>query len=415
MDGFYDFRAPGDGTSAGPVDVSVRSYAHMTMRAAYNRAGLSVLLCYGVVSVVSAVLLAAAFAFSLIPDLLERFRGILDAGQMPDLVQGIRDLAGGSFQDWVTLLSVFASGIGLAVSLPLMRKVLKYRSCTPVRRQPLSAPLFLLVILAAYGLWGVGVYAGNFIEFLGYPLSSSSLMMPDSDTGILLTLLPLLYAVFGAPVFEELVFRKTLLTVLHPYGEKCAALVTALLFGLIHGNSGQFTLAFLLGLLFAAVYLKTGNILYTMTLHFIINLTASVPEFLLYFGIDAGSVFTFCVLPVLTVAGLVALFCVWKKGLFRLSVSFEEHPNRAMFRNPGMLIAVIAGSVMLAATDLMLIAAAVYDYRSPVPLLAVLSTGVTILIVVLVCTLGGRNRKGKKTDPPAGAGGTENDPPPDFT
>ena len=414
MDGFYDFRAPGEGSAAGPVDVSVRSYARIPMRAAYNRAGLSVLLCYGVVSVVTSVLLAAAVAFSLMPDFLEWFRGILDAGQMPDLVQGIRNLVGGSFQDWLTLLSVLGTGIGFAVSLPLMRKVLKYRSCAPVRKQPLSAPLFLLVILAAYGLWGVGVYAGNFIEFLGYPLSSSSLLTPDSDTGILLTLLPLLYAVFGAPVFEELVFRKTLLTVLHPYGEKCAALVTALLFGLIHGNSGQFTLAFLLGLLFAAVYLKTGNILYTMTLHFIINLTASLPEFLLYFGIDVGSVFGTYVLAVLTVAGLAALFCIWKKGVFRLTASSEEQPNRSMFRNPGMLIAVIAGSVLLAATDLMLIAAAVYDYQSPVPLLAILSTGVTILIVVLVCTLGGRNRKGKKTDPAAGADESENDPP-DFT
>ena len=414
MDDFYDFRAPGEGAPYGPVDVSVRSCARMPMRSAYSRAGLSVLVCYGVASVVTVLLLAAAFLFFLVPEFWEWYQGLSETGPVPDLIQGIRNLLNGSLQNWLELLSVLGAGIGFGVSIPIIRKVLRYRSCTPVKKQPLSAPLFLLVILAAYGLWGVGVYAGNFIEFLGYSIGDASYMTPEPGKGILLSLLPLLYAVFGAPVLEELIFRKTLLNVLHPYGEKCAALVTALLFGLVHGNSGQFTLAFLLGLLFAAVYLKTGNILYTMVLHFIINLTASIPEFLLYFDIDIGEFFTYYLLAGLTVVGLVVLFCIRKKDLFKLTASAEEHSNRAMFRNPGMLIAVIAGSVSLVATDLMMIVSAVSAYQSAVPLLAVLSTCVTILIVVLVCTLGGRNRK-NGTAPPAGDGRTPDDTPYNFT
>ena len=48
------------------------------------------------------------------------------------------------------------------------------------------------------------------------------------------------------------------------------------MFGLFHGNLNQFAYAFILGVIFGFVYVKTGTIRYTILLHMIINFMGSV-------------------------------------------------------------------------------------------------------------------------------------------
>ena len=68
----------------------------------------------------------------------------------------------------------------------------------------------------------------------------------------------ILSAVILAPIMEELIFRKLVLDRLAGYGPAVAMSVSALVFGLAHGNFYQFFYAFLLGLIFAYIYLHTG-------------------------------------------------------------------------------------------------------------------------------------------------------------
>ncbi len=88
----------------------------------------------------------------------------------------------------------------------------------------------------------------------------------------------IMYALIGicAPVVEELTFRKLLVDRLVKYGAVFSVIMSGLMFGLIHGNFGQFFYAFFLGCLFAAIYVKTGNVLYTIILHMIVNMSSSV-------------------------------------------------------------------------------------------------------------------------------------------
>lgn len=79
-----------------------------------------------------------------------------------------------------------------------------------------------------------------------------------------------------APILEELVFRKLLCDRLLPLGEGYAVVLSAAIFGLIHGNLFQFLYAFLLGLVFGLIYVKTGRIRYTIVYHGILNLFGSV-------------------------------------------------------------------------------------------------------------------------------------------
>ena len=78
------------------------------------------------------------------------------------------------------------------------------------------------------------------------------------------------------PILEELLFRRLLCNRLLPLGEKKAIIISALIFGFIHGNLYQFAYAFLLGLVLGYIYVKTGKLIYTIIFHCIINLYAGV-------------------------------------------------------------------------------------------------------------------------------------------
>lgn len=49
------------------------------------------------------------------------------------------------------------------------------------------------------------------------------------------------------PIFEEILFRKILIDKTIKYGARISIIISALLFGLFHGNVNQFFYAFLMG------------------------------------------------------------------------------------------------------------------------------------------------------------------------
>lgn len=84
-----------------------------------------------------------------------------------------------------------------------------------------------------------------------------------------------------APIVEEYVFRKLLIDRTAKYGEKTAMVLSGLMFGLFHGNLNQFAYAFTLGVFFGFIYVKTGKLIYTITLHAAINFMGSIPGILM--------------------------------------------------------------------------------------------------------------------------------------
>lgn len=78
------------------------------------------------------------------------------------------------------------------------------------------------------------------------------------------------------PLCEELLFRGLLAGRLARYGQAPGAFVSALLFGLYHANLEQFFYAFLLGLLLAYVYYRTGMLRFPVALHMVMNFFGAV-------------------------------------------------------------------------------------------------------------------------------------------
>lgn len=91
-------------------------------------------------------------------------------------------------------------------------------------------------------------------------------MLGGISPGVVLILVVIL-----APILEELFFRKLFLDRLGFVSRRVAVIACGLAFGLLHGNVSQFYYAFFMGCLFAAVYLKTGKLHYTVLLHAVAN------------------------------------------------------------------------------------------------------------------------------------------------
>lgn len=86
------------------------------------------------------------------------------------------------------------------------------------------------------------------------------------------------YAVLPGLV-EETVFRGWILGSLRPFGERRALLLSALIFGLMHGNLTQVPFAFLLGLVFGFLYLRTGRLWLGMVIHALNNALSVVLDY----------------------------------------------------------------------------------------------------------------------------------------
>ncbi len=91
----------------------------------------------------------------------------------------------------------------------------------------------------------------------------------------------MLCAVLIAPLTEEIVFRKILIDNTRKYGDFTAMLLSGALFGLMHGNFTQFFYTMALGCFLAFIYIKTGRVRYTITLHVIMNTVGTVVPLLL--------------------------------------------------------------------------------------------------------------------------------------
>ena len=261
------------------------------MSRAYRLTTLSTLVTYAMVTQVSSAVISLAAAFCVM-----FFRERLSLDGSNSILSLLEN--GPLVRVLLTVRTVAYVG-GLLLGLLVSRSIRRRLPAQPPERRSLSPVAFLLCALAAFGLWGAGVLIGNFPAFL-VPVEAMDFGWNAFPTWVL--------AVVVAPVFEELIFRKLVLDRIGGFGEAPAALCSALIFGLAHQNAGQFFLAFLLGILFARIYLRTGRIVYTMVLHFIINLTATFDEVGLLLWGGSFELWYLIGLGALALAGILLLF-----------------------------------------------------------------------------------------------------------
>lgn len=146
-------------------------------------------------------------------------------------------------------------------------------------------------------------------------------IMEKSRIDILLT--DIFFPVLIAPVFEELLFRVGVYSLLRRrFQGKLSILLCTVIFAAIHGYSLQgFCMCFTGGLVYQLIYIHTGNIWYSIAAHMLHNLDANIMNALEHRGV------TFLGIPMqyevngfnmmhpifIIAAVLFCGVCVWKR------------------------------------------------------------------------------------------------------
>lgn len=179
-------------------------------------------------------------------------------------------------------------------------------------------------LIIAGSMIGSPIHTALTQPFTGNNLNNASSLMENSNV-----IVRTLVVGIGAPVFEELIFRKVLIDRTVKYGEYVSIVLSGIMFGLLHGNFSQFFFAALIGMLFAYIYIRTGRIRYTIFLHMAINLSSAlVLQTLLQKMLNAKddgeqkAVVTVCAVLALAWAG--GVFAIGIIGIVKLIKSLKR-------------------------------------------------------------------------------------------
>lgn len=160
----------------------------------------------------------------------------------------------------LVIISAKIMGIRLLSSLKLKdKKVIKS-----------GVTMFPVVLLLNGVISTIISFVSDFFESRGTVLPEADFSIANPSASAIV--FEVLYLAIVAPIAEELIFRGLVLKTIAPYGKKLAIIISALLFGLMHGNIKQFAGAFVCGIIFAAVDVKYGSILPSVIMHILNNL-----------------------------------------------------------------------------------------------------------------------------------------------
>lgn len=175
-------------------------------------------------------------------------------------------------------------------------------------------------------------------------VSSSSEITPMTKSMLFMLL------IFN-PVVEEFVFRQLFASRLLKHGERFYILASAYCFAVVHGVSVGFAhiiYTFILGLVWAYLTVKSGNIVFAVIMHAVSNLfNAVIIQFLLNTSMKATSVYSL-LLMALGAIGLI-FFLVNRKKLILDGTSglLDKQVVKDVFTNRGILLYTVLTLVVI--------------------------------------------------------------------
>ena len=162
-----------------------------------------------------------------------------------------------------------------------MRNATRYKTKVNIKE-------FAMLFFVSYTLMQAGSLIGTFVTDLVSGLTGKEVI---DDTAALIEQIPMwltvIVPVVIGPIVEELMFRKFLMDKLGTYGDRTAIVVSAVAFGLFHGNLSQLFYAVLIGFVLGYIYAKTANVIYPIIMHMLLNFFGSIVPLLFLDSLEA--------------------------------------------------------------------------------------------------------------------------------
>lgn len=198
----------------------------------------------------------------------------------------------------VLIVAVIAQA-GMRIRLTDMIKPYRGSALDGVKWTPLSITFNLLI----------GIVAGMITTLF----NENGISVPEADFTVkspsnYAIIIQLLYVCVIGPFIEELIYRGIIIKLISPYGKGIAVLMSALIFGLMHGNISQAMSAFGGGLIYAMITVRYDSIAPTVIMHILNNTLASIPDISDALGYKNGSDISLTLEIVILFAGFYALF-----------------------------------------------------------------------------------------------------------
>lgn len=241
-----------------------------------------------------------------------------------------------------TMMTFFSAIWTYLLPLPIFIYIMRKTETKTLEKHNMTVKTFVICISITMFLMWIGNIMGVIITSGIGSLIQHEVANPIHDvinnSGLVANLIIITTI---APIFEELIFRKLLIDRTIKYGGTISVLLSGLLFAFFHGNLNQFFYAFLLGGFFAIIYIKTGQIKYTIGLHMIINFIGSVVSLFVsqpLMDLANGSVIsptsTFgVILYILITLGLTVMGLIYSIKYFDKS-QFDGSEKEIILKNP---------------------------------------------------------------------------------
>ncbi len=199
--------------------------------------------------------------------------------------------------------------------------------------------------VARYIAIGIGIQAfiGIIYTIVDYFASTSDVDLIEADFSYYdtpkSTIIVLLYTCILAPITEEIFYRGFLLKCLSPINVRLAVGISALAFGLAHGNISQGLLAFFLGIFLGKIVTRTGSLFPSICVHVGINTFATLLDLIDTKGSDTAIVLSALLYYAIAVIGIVLWFVTERKKPLPYFTPKQQARNRVFWSTPWLLIA----------------------------------------------------------------------------
>ncbi len=237
---------------------------------------------------------------------------------------------------WGYMLTI---AVGLVILLIWKGKAY-FRHIIMSRGQPMTVGAFFsLLCVFLVGQAAFQVLASLLESFLNlFGWSAMGEIESATDTADSFSMF--LYISIGAPIAEEILFRGLVLRQLEPYGKRFAIILSALLFGVFHGNLIQIPFAFVVGLVLGYVALEY-NIIWAMVLHMINNMVLGDMMTRFYNFLPEALVDGLMVVIIWggSLAAMIVMLVRGRDiGAYRRENPMVGTPMKEFFLNPGMIL-----------------------------------------------------------------------------